>query len=119
MDPVPARPPTGAGMSAAEYEAALMQPMTDAQRQLFAVDMLAVRKDDRTALLLALLLGGLGAHRFYLNDMRGFLYVAFCWTFLPMLLSFFECLVISDRVARYNKRQAYQVATRIMVLVRT
>jgi TM2 domain-containing membrane protein YozV len=114
MDPV--THPTGAQMSAADYEAALMQPMTDLQRQLFMVEMLSVRKSDQTAMLFALFLGGLGAHRFYLNDMRGIIYVVFVWTFIPMLVSIVECFAMSSRVARYNKQQAYRVATRIMVM---
>lgn len=48
-------------------------------------------KDKTTAALLAILLGGLGAHKFYLGrTLQGFLYLLFCWTFMPALISLFE-----------------------------
>jgi TM2 domain-containing membrane protein YozV len=48
------------------------------------------------AILLALLLGGLGAHRFYMGRiLSGFLYLLFCWTFIPMIVSFIEALLLA------------------------
>jgi TM2 domain-containing membrane protein YozV len=48
-------------------------------------------KNKPTATLLALLLGGLGIHRFYLGrPMTGLLYLLFCWTFIPLLLGWGE-----------------------------
>lgn len=44
-----------------------------------------------TAALLAALLGGLGAHRFYLNrPLSGIVYALFCWTLIPSLIGLFE-----------------------------
>ncbi len=41
--------------------------------------------------ILAIVLGGLGIHKFYLGKYgKGLLYVAFCWTFIPALLSIAE-----------------------------
>jgi len=41
-----------------------------------------------TAGLLALLLGGLGIHHFYLgHPVAGFLNLLFCWTFIPAILA--------------------------------
>jgi TM2 domain-containing membrane protein YozV len=46
-----------------------------------------------TAVLLAIFLGGLGAHKFYLGHAAaGILYLIFCWTFIPALLGFIEGL---------------------------
>jgi TM2 domain-containing membrane protein YozV len=104
---------TGAHMSSGEYETALMQSMTDQQRMLFQAEMMQVRKTDSAAILFALFLGGLGAHRFYLKDMLGIVYVIFVWTFIPMIVSLIECFFLSNRVERYNKRQAYLIAARI------
>ncbi len=40
-----------------------------------------------TAALLAFILGGFGAHKFYLGDNRkGILYLLLFWTFIPMIL---------------------------------
>ena len=43
------------------------------------------------AALLAFFLGGFGAHKFYLNkNGKGFLYLIFCWTYIPAIVSLFE-----------------------------
>jgi ribosomal protein L40E len=44
-----------------------------------------------TAALLALFLGGIGAHKFYLGRTgMGLLYLAFCWTGVPLIISLVE-----------------------------
>jgi TM2 domain-containing membrane protein YozV/ribosomal protein L40E len=44
-----------------------------------------------TAALLALFLGGLGLHKFYLGRTgMGLIYLVFCWTFIPALISLVE-----------------------------
>lgn len=46
------------------------------------------------AILLAILLGGIGIHKFYLRRyISGVLYLVFCWTFIPLFLSFLDALV--------------------------
>lgn len=48
-------------------------------------------KNRIAAALFALLLGGIGAHKFYLGKPGwGILYLLFCWTLLPSLISLFE-----------------------------
>jgi TM2 domain-containing membrane protein YozV len=52
-----------------------------------------VPKSRSAAVLLAMLLGGLGLHKFYLNSPGwGIVYLLFCWTFLPAIFGFFEGL---------------------------
>lgn len=47
-----------------------------------------------TAALLAFFLGGLGAHKFYLGKVgQGFLYLIFCWTFIPAIVAFIEFFI--------------------------
>lgn len=52
------------------------------------------------AIMLAVLLGGLGIHKFYTNKPGwGILYIIFCWTFVPMILGLIEgiyWLTLSD-----------------------
>ena len=52
------------------------------------------------AALFALLLGGIGIHKFYLGKVgQGILYIVFCWTFIPAIVGFIEgimYLVMSD-----------------------
>ena len=44
-------------------------------------------KSRSTAVVLALLLGGIGAHKFYLNrPIWGVIYVLFLWTYIPAIL---------------------------------
>lgn len=46
------------------------------------------------AILLALFLGGLGVHKFYLGESgMGIIYLLFCWTFIPAIVAFCEALV--------------------------
>lgn len=46
------------------------------------------------AVVLALLLGGLGLHKFYLGRVGwGILYLVFCWTFIPSFIAFIEGVI--------------------------
>jgi len=69
----------------------------------------ASAKSKTTAGILALLLGGLGAHKFYLGKPGlGILYLLFCWTYVPSILGLIEGIVYlsaSDAVfqAKYVK----------------
>ncbi len=48
-------------------------------------------KNKLVAGLLALFLGGLGIHKFYLGKgIQGLLYLVFCWTFIPAVVGFVE-----------------------------
>lgn len=58
------------------------------------------------AALLALFLGFLGVHKFYLKQpLQGVLYLLFCWTYIPLVLSLIEGVILllsSD--AKFEKR---------------
>jgi len=46
------------------------------------------------AALLAFFLGGFGVHKFYLGKIgQGFLYLIFCWTFIPSFIAFIEFIL--------------------------
>ncbi len=52
-------------------------------------------KSKIAAALLALFLGGLGIHKFYLGQGGwGILYLIFFWTFIPMIVAFFEAIIL-------------------------
>lgn len=52
-------------------------------------------KSKTTAAVLALFLGGLGVHKFYLGQtLAGFMYLLFCWTFIPALIAFIEFIML-------------------------
>ncbi|MFZ3246884.1 MAG: TM2 domain-containing protein [Candidatus Acidiferrales bacterium] len=44
--------------------------------------------------LLAILLGWIGVHKFYLGQTgQGVIYLLFCWTFIPAIIGFIEGIV--------------------------
>lgn len=48
-----------------------------------------------TAAVLAFFLGGFGIHKFYLGrGGQGFLYLLFCWTFIPGVIALLETLLL-------------------------
>lgn len=47
-----------------------------------------------TAAILAILLGGIGAHKFYIGRIGlGILYLIFCWTYIPTLIGLIEGII--------------------------
>ena len=51
-------------------------------------------KSKATAGILAILLGGLGIHKFYLGrTLMGLLYFFFCWTFIPGVVGLVEGII--------------------------
>ena len=53
------------------------------------------RKSKGVAIILALFLGGLGIHKFYLDQILwGIIYLLFCWTFIPLIISIFEVIIL-------------------------
>lgn len=68
-------------------------------------------KDKNSAGLLAFFLGGLGVHRFYLRQTGlGFLYLLFCWTFIPTIVAIIDAIIfwtmdMSKFNDKYNKGQ--------------
>lgn len=48
-------------------------------------------KSRGVAAVLALLLGGIGVHRFYLDQTnKGLMYLLFCWTLIPAFIAFID-----------------------------
>ena len=95
-------------------EMSLQQSMTDSQRMMFQSEMNQVRKNRTVAFLLTLFLGGLGAHRYYLGDIKtGIFYTLFCWTFIPAVVALVELFLILGRTDRYNEQMAMEIATKI------
>jgi TM2 domain-containing membrane protein YozV len=63
-------------------------------------------KDRTTAGILALLLGGIGAHKFYLGETGlGVLYLCFSWTLIPAIVGFIEGLLYLTKTDEEFQRQ--------------
>lgn len=85
--------------------------MNDQQRATFHAYYPAVRRDELTGVLLAAVLGSLGAHHFYLRRPGlGVLYLLFSWTSIPFFLGLIEAFFMPGRVRRFNAEQAALLA---------
>lgn len=62
---------------------------------------------DRTAAaLFALLLGGIGAHKFYMGRTKlGILYLCFSWTLIPAIIGFIEGIIYLTKSDEEFQRQ--------------
>lgn len=56
--------------------------------------------------LLALFLGGLGVHKFYLGQIgMGFLYLLLCWTYVPAIIALIEGIIyLSSSDADFDRK---------------
>lgn len=62
-----------------------------------------------TAVLLALLLGWMGGHKFYLGEnIAGSLYLMWFWTSVPLILSLYEAMVLSQ-MSTVNFNMTYNI----------
>jgi len=91
--------------------------MTPQQKLYFQQEYDTQIRNPSTALILTLLLGGLGAHRFYLRQWGwGIAYVLFAWTFIPVIVSIIECFLIRKRTTDYNERCAGTIMEKMDVI---
>lgn len=69
------------------------------------------RKNPTTAVILALLLGWLGGHKFYLGQTGlGIVYLLFSWTGIPLIVSYIEAFTITKTVFKMNREAAREAA---------
>jgi len=88
-----------------------LQKLPSDKQMLFVMQYNAAKKSPTTAVLLALFLGGLGAHKFYLGQTGlGVLYLVFCWTYIPAILGLVEAFVIAGQVGKYNQRKIMETS---------
>jgi TM2 domain-containing membrane protein YozV/RNA polymerase subunit RPABC4/transcription elongation factor Spt4 len=83
------------GCGAAIHESAAHCPKCGAPQHADGQTGLSHKSKDRvTAALFAIFLGSFGAHRFYLGHIGlGFLYLVFCWTWIPGIVGLIEGIV--------------------------
>lgn len=87
-----------------------LMSIPDDKKSLFLLQYNSVKKNPTTAVVLALFLGGLGIHKFYLNKVgAGIAYLIFCWTYIPALIAFIEAFTISGNVGEYNQKKAQEI----------
>ena len=88
----------------------VLESFSPAQRQAFNSRYEDKQKDPTTALLLCLILGGVGGHEFYLNKVtKGVVYLLFCWTFIPVFVALIQLFTIQMRVKDENDVVAQKI----------
>jgi TM2 domain-containing membrane protein YozV len=91
--------------------------LTPQQKLFFQREYSKQSRNPSTAFVLALLLGGFGAHRFYLRQRGwGTIYLVFCWTLIPLLASWVECFSIRERTENNNKEVEQQITQTINII---
>ena len=62
----------------------------------------------------ALFLGGFGAQRFWLGEIKaGFLYLIFCWTYIPSFIGWIEACRMGKTVSKKNYKTALEIMEKI------
>lgn len=93
------------------------QNLTDSEKIQFIAEYQSQRKDTTTAVLLALFLGGIGVHHFYMGKvLLGVIYLLFFWTFIPAFIALIEAILMSNTVRSYNDARAQEIAGRITMM---
>ena len=93
------------------------QYLPENRRRRFHHIYMSRRKDITPAVLLALFLGGIGAHHFYLgNTLVGVLFLLFCWTFIPLIISIIELLLLPVTLKNHDRHVAENVLSEIELI---
>jgi TM2 domain-containing membrane protein YozV len=81
--------------------------LSDGSKASYVLTYNARKKSAVVALLLAIFLGGIGGHKFYLGNLvLGVLYLVFCWTGIPSIVALVEAFTVADTVRTINKISA-------------
>lgn len=95
----------------------LMKELDNQERLLFQTEITGRRKEVTTGVLLAVFLGGLGAHRFYMGQTgAGILYAIFFWTFIPGIVALIEAFLMPQRIRDYNATAGMEVVAKLKAL---
>ena len=77
----------------------------------------ANKKSVTTGVILALFLGGLGIHKFWLGSTgMGLLYLIFCWAFIPAIVAIIDACNMGNSVKKYNGKIANEAYQKIMMM---
>ncbi|MBW8011005.1 MAG: NINE protein [Chloroflexi bacterium] len=92
----------------------LVQSLPQESQTGFFIHFTSQKKDPTIAVVLALLLGGLGAHKFYLGETGlGILYLVFSWTLIPYIIGFFEAFTMTKKIHEINLEIARESAAMV------
>lgn len=95
----------------------LISDCTPHERIMFMSEYNAGRKSVTSGVILALLFGGFGIHKFWLGNVAvGMLYLVFCWTFIPGIVALIDACMMGNSVQRYNEKVAEAAYRKIKML---
>lgn len=90
----------------------LSQQLPQDKQMLFMMQYGNAKKSATVAVLLALFLGGIGVHKFYLGQIGlGIVYLLFCWTTIPAWIALVEAFFMAVSVSKHNQAKMTQLAT--------
>lgn len=99
------------------HDLRMIQNMGEPEKFMFQLEYLSKVKSPETGVLLSLMVGGFGAHRFYLREnVLGAVYFIFFWTLIPFLVALIEAFLMRNRVEEYNRRMALNITDKIKSL---
>lgn len=91
---------------------AVLNSIPQDQHNAFMMEYGGRKKDVTVGVLLAILLGGIGAHHFYMGNIGlGIAYLVFSWTGIPLIIGLIEGFMMPDRIRKHNMNVAYQIAS--------
>jgi TM2 domain-containing membrane protein YozV len=92
----------------------IMSRLPQDKQMVFMMQYNSAKKDPTIAAVLALFLGGIGAHKFYMGQIGlGVVYLLFSWTGIPTLIGWVEAFLISSQVAKHNEQKAMEISMMI------
>jgi TM2 domain-containing membrane protein YozV len=95
----------------------LVDELTPQERTMFLLEYNSKKKSVTTGVILALFLGGLGVHKFWLGSFAtGLIYLFFCWTFIPGIVAFIDACMMSFTVQQFNATVAKATYRKIMMM---
>jgi len=96
---------------------ALTKELDSEEKIQFQIAYANEKKSVGAGVLLALFLGGFGFHKFYLGQPGlGVLYLLFCWTFIPSIISVVEACFMGRSVRIYNTEKAQEICEGIKMV---
>ncbi len=94
----------------------ILQQLNENQRGQFNFFFRQNRKNLAVAYFWLICFGIFGIHKFYLHKRSGWIYLAFCWTFIPAILAMVDVFLLPFQVHKYNLNLANQLAELINTL---
>lgn len=99
-----------------EFNIFRMYRLNETEQAEFIKEYNEVKRDTQIAVVLALFLGSIGVHHFYMRRYGLFLAaLLFAWTFIPMLEGWVEAIFLPKLVKEYNEEQAVRIANTLML----